>query len=71
MKKYQIVTYDYIYIIDTKTHQAIYCEHNKKQPKTEKTNRQKVLEFVIQDNMETKQDDDCREWYVNINIQNK
>ena len=46
--------YDYIYIIDTKTHQAIYSEHNKKQPKTEKTNRQKVLEFVIQDNMKTK-----------------
>lgn len=46
--------YDYIYIIDTKTHQVIYSEHNKKQPKTEKTNRQKVLEFVIQDNMKTK-----------------
>lgn len=46
--------YDYIYIIDTKTHQVIYSEHNKKQSKTEKTNRQKVLEFIIQDNMKTK-----------------
>lgn len=46
--------YDYIYIINNKTQQVIYNKYNKKQSKTEKTNRQKVLEFVIQDNMKTK-----------------